>query len=110
MSGASSPPCHLACQAVACLIASVSSADRPASARPAADRLGVDARPGPRVQARDDPAVAVGVEQGEREALVAAGLLERVVADQPDALDRAPPAASRIAVRLATSSSSRATA
>ena len=39
------------------------------------------------MQARQDPAVARRVEQREREALVAAGLLERVVADQSDPLE-----------------------
>ena len=52
------------------------------------DGLRVDARAGARVQAREDPAVALRVEQGQGEALVAAGLLERVVADQADPLER----------------------
>src|SRR6476659_9432863 len=56
----------------------------------ALDRLGVDTGPGPGVQARQDPAVAGRVEQGEREALVAAGLLERVEPDEPDPLERVP--------------------
>ena len=42
------------------------------------------------MQAGQDPAVAAGVEQRQGEALVAAGLLERVVADEPDPLERAP--------------------
>ncbi len=41
------------------------------------------------MQARQDPAVPVGIEQREREALVAAGLLERVVPDQPGPLEGA---------------------
>ena len=92
-------------------IAAVSSSDRPASERPARDGLGVDAGAGPRVQAREHPAVAVGVEQREREALVAAGLLERVVADQarPAGTPARWPPRGR-PVRAATSSSSRATA
>ena len=52
------------------------------------DRLGVDARAGPGVEARQDPAVARRIEQRQREALVAAGLLERVVADETDPLER----------------------
>ena len=39
---------------------------------------------------RQDPAVAARVEQRQGEALVAAGLLERVVADEPDALEGLP--------------------
>ncbi len=39
------------------------------------------------MEARQDPAVAPRIEQGQGEALVAAGLLERVEADQPDALE-----------------------
>ena len=76
-----------------------------------ADRLGVDARPGPGVEAADDEAVAVRVGQGEREALVAAGVLERVEPDEADPLDR-PPARSPRGSRSAphSSSSSRATA
>ncbi len=74
------------------------------------DRLRVDARAGPGVEARQDPAVAAGVEQRQGEALVAAGLLERVVADQPDPLEARRWAASSAAVRAVRSSSSRATA
>jgi len=40
------------------------------------------------VQAREHPAVTDRIQQGERKTLVAAGLLERVVADEPDALER----------------------
>jgi hypothetical protein len=36
------------------------------------------------VEAAHDEAIAVDVEEGEREALVAAGVLERVEADEPD--------------------------
>ena len=53
----------------------------------ARDGLRVDPRARARVEAREDPAVAVRVEQGEREALVPAGLLERVVADEADPLE-----------------------
>src|SRR6187200_1449572 len=54
------------------------------------DRLGV--HPGARasMEARQHPAVAVGVEECEREALVAAGLLERVVPDEPDPTEGSP--------------------
>ena len=51
------------------------------------DGLGVDARARAGVEAGQDPAVAVGVEEGEREALVAAGLLERVVPDETGPLE-----------------------
>src|SRR4051794_18475101 len=53
------------------------------------DRLGVDPRPGARVQAADDEPVPERVGQRKREALVAAGVLERIEPDEPDALDRA---------------------
>jgi hypothetical protein len=43
------------------------------------------------MEAAQDEAVARGVGQGEREALVAAGVLERVEADEPDPRDRPPP-------------------
>ena len=57
--------------------------------RPAGlDRLGIHAGTGTGVKARQDPAVAARVEQGEREALVAAGLLERVEPDETDSLER----------------------
>ena len=59
----------------------------------AADGLRVHARARAGVQARQHPAVAFGVEQREREALVAAGLLERVVADEADPLEGAQPGA-----------------
>jgi hypothetical protein len=39
------------------------------------------------VETRQDPSIARCVEKRQREALVAAGLLERVVADEPDALE-----------------------
>ena len=42
------------------------------------------------MEAADDEPVAVRVGQGEGEALVAAGLLERVEPDEADALDRPP--------------------
>ena len=54
-----------------------------------ADGLGIDPRARPSVEARQHPAVALRIEQGEREALIAAGVLERVEADEPDALERA---------------------
>ena len=57
---------------------------------PGVDGLGVDPGPGAGVQARHDPAVAGAVEQGEREALIPAGLLEWVVADQTHPLEGPP--------------------
>ena len=42
------------------------------------------------MQAREDPPVAGRIEQREREALVAARLLERVVADEADPLEGTP--------------------
>ena len=84
------PPCHLGCQAVAWPMRRGLLVRQPGVGAAGRDRLGVDARPGAGVQARQDPAVAVRVEQGQGEALVAAGLLERVVADEPDALERLP--------------------
>lgn len=54
------------------------------------DRLGVHARAGSRVQAAQNEAVAGGIGEGHRETLVPPGVLERVEADQPDALDRSP--------------------
>ena len=75
------------------------------------DRLAVHARAGAGVEAADDEAVAVLVEQREREALVAAGVLERVEAHEADALER-PAAASApgSASRAASSSTWRAPA
>ena len=70
--------------------ASASSSDSAASDRPRDDRLRVDPRPGPRVEAADDERRRRGVGQGQREALVAAGVLERVEPDEPDPLDRPP--------------------
>ena len=65
---------------------------RQRAVRPAvADRLGVDASTRPRVEAAHDEARAGGVGQGKGEALVAAGVLERVEPDEADALDRVPP-------------------
>src|SRR6187200_2514949 len=52
-----------------------------------ADGLRVHARARARVQAGQHDAVALGVEQGQREALVPAGLLERVEAHQADPLE-----------------------
>ena len=54
------------------------------------DRLRVDPRPGPRMEAADDESVALGVGQREREALVATGVLEWVEPDEGDLLDRSP--------------------
>ena len=68
--------------------ASSSSVDRAASDRAGRDRLAVDAGAVARVEAADDEPVAVLVEQGEREALVAARVLERVEAHEPDPLER----------------------
>jgi hypothetical protein len=42
------------------------------------------------VQARDNDPVALAVEQRQGEALVAAGVLERIETDHADMLDRAP--------------------
>jgi hypothetical protein len=42
------------------------------------------------MEAADDDPVAVGVEEGQGEALVATGLLEGVVANQADLLERRP--------------------
>lgn len=39
------------------------------------------------MQAGQDPAVSVGIQQGQRETLVAAGLLERVVAHEADSTE-----------------------
>ena len=69
-------------------MAAVSSSDRPGVGAAGCDRLGVDARPRSRVEARQHPAVARRIEQRQREALVAARLLERVVADETDPLER----------------------
>lgn len=57
---------------------------------PGVDRLRVDPRPGPRVEAAHDDPVAARIDEREGEALVAAGVLERVEPDEPDPLDRAP--------------------
>ncbi len=54
------------------------------------ERPGVDPGSRPSVEAADDEAVVVGIEEGEGEALVAARLLERVVADEPGPLERSP--------------------
>ena len=78
--------------------------------RPSADRLGVHARAGPRVEAAQDEARPARVGQGEGEALVATGVLERVEPDEPDALDRAPAGRFEDRRPRARSSSSRATA
>src|SRR4029077_9329313 len=54
------------------------------------DGLGVQPGPRPRMQAAHDEPVAREVGQGQGEALIAAGVLERVEADEPDSLDGAP--------------------
>jgi hypothetical protein len=53
--------------------------------------LGIDAGAGPRVEAAHHEAVSLGIEEGEREALVATGVLERIEADETDLLKRPPP-------------------
>src|SRR5439155_17192775 len=50
--------------------------------------LGIDPCPGPSVKAADDEAIFLGIQQGESKALVAARVLERVVAHEADALER----------------------
>jgi len=40
------------------------------------------------VEAAQDETVAGGIDEGQREALIPARVLERVVADEADALDR----------------------
>jgi hypothetical protein len=54
------------------------------------DGLGIDPRPRSSVEAAENDPIAGPVEQREREALVATRVLERVVADDPDPLDRPP--------------------
>ena len=51
------------------------------------DRLGIEACPGAGVKAADDESVAVAVGESEGEALVAAGLLERIEPDEADPLN-----------------------
>jgi hypothetical protein len=43
------------------------------------------------METADDEAVALGVEQGQREALIAAGVLERVEPDETNLLEGPPP-------------------
>ena len=65
----------------------LSSSDRGASELPAGQRLGIDARGVPGVETADDDSVIAGVQERQGEALVAAGVLERVEPDHPDPLE-----------------------
>src|SRR5207247_8948623 len=55
---------------------------------PLGDRLGIDTRPRPGMEAADHEPRPGGVGEGEGEALVPAGVLERVEPDETDPLDR----------------------
>ena len=52
------------------------------------DRLGIHPRARPGVEAAHDEAVSGRIGQGQGEALVATGVLERIEPDEPDPLDR----------------------
>ena len=74
---------------IAILIACDSSSDRLCGESPVGDRLGEDPRVRAAMQAAEDDAVPLVVEERDREALVGSGVLERVEADEPDVLEAA---------------------